>query len=215
MVENEPEQQEENIENVENVEPVPESQDLGSKILSDEELQKMEDQDKEYVESEMTKAKEELETAFEGEVKEVSKEKDEISKEILEALEKAMGEEAHLTLLQGEELRTATVIPEYIDDQDLCITTEDGIGMFIKISEIKKVEIQSQIEIREMSPEDFAEMIDQIPALKEMLQERKDELKNLSEKKKKTKKDKVKIEELSAEIEELGFEIEGREDMME
>lgn len=67
----------------------------------------------------------------------------------------------------------------------------------------------------EMSPEDFAEMIDQIPALKEMLQERKDELENLSKKKRKTKKDKNRIQELSVEIEELSSEIEGREDMIE
>ena len=60
----------------------------------------------------------------------------EVSKEILEALERFMGKEAQLTVVQKGETLVGVVTPEYIDGNDLCLTTEDGVGMFIKLSEI-------------------------------------------------------------------------------
>ena len=63
-----------------------------------------------------------------------------------------------------------------------------------------------------MSPEDFEEMISQIPVLKEMLEERKRELEKLG---KDPHAPAERIEELRTEIEELDFEIKGREEASE
>jgi septal ring factor EnvC (AmiA/AmiB activator) len=61
----------------------------------------------------------------------------------------------------------------------------------------------------EISPEEFREMLDQVPALKEMLQERKSELELLEAS---PSADNNRIETLKTEIEELEFEIQGREE---
>lgn len=79
-----------------------------------------------------------------------------------------------------------------------------------KPEEIKSIEETEGIV--EMSPEDFAEMIDQIPALKEMLQER--EIK-LSELEKDADINAQEIEALRVEIEELRQEISEREELLE
>ncbi len=63
--------------------------------------------------------------------------------------------------------------------------------------------------VPEISPEDLKEMLDQIPALREMLEERKTELTILENSE---SKDQERIEELKIEIEELELEIEGREE---
>ena len=75
--------------------------------------------------------------------------------------------------------------------------------------EIKSVEETENIV--EMSPEDFEEMIDQIPALKEMLQER--ELK-LAELEKDANANASEIGTLKVEIEELRQEIYEREELL-
>jgi lipid II:glycine glycyltransferase (peptidoglycan interpeptide bridge formation enzyme) len=67
-------------------------------------------------------------------------------------------------------------------------------------------------EPEEMSPEDLAEMVGQIPALKEMLEERRRELEKLK-RRKKSEKNKSTIENLQTEIAELEEEISGREEV--
>lgn len=67
---------------------------------------------------------------------------------------------------------------------------------------------------KEMSPEDFKEMIDQIPALKEMMRERKERLKLLIESKEQTEETKEEIENLTIEIAELKEEISNRESLL-
>lgn len=64
----------------------------------------------------------------------------------------------------------------------------------------------------EMSPEDFAEMLTQLPVLKEMLQER--EIR-LSELEKDSSANVLEIETLKVEIEELRQEISEREELVE
>lgn len=61
-----------------------------------------------------------------------------------------------------------------------------------------------------MSPEDFEAMIGQIPALKEMLEERLTELKTLEEE---SKGNEERIQELRIEINELQAEIAAREEV--
>lgn len=61
-----------------------------------------------------------------------------------------------------------------------------------------------------MSPEDFQEMMDQIPTLREMLEERKKELGELGEDTAENTQRKL---ELKTEIEELAAEIEAREEL--
>lgn len=78
-----------------------------------------------------------------------------------------------------------------------------------KPEEIKNVEEAEGIV--EMSPEDFAEMIDQIPALKEMLQERE---MRLSELEKDLNANAQETRALRAEIEELRQEISEREELV-
>ncbi|MDO8676247.1 MAG: hypothetical protein Q7K16_01170 [Candidatus Azambacteria bacterium] len=75
--------------------------------------------------------------------------------------------------------------------------------------EIKNVE---EVEgVVEMSPEDFQEMIDQIPALKEMLQEREMQLAELG---KDLNTSGQETEAISLEIEELKQEISEREELL-
>ena len=85
--------------------------------------------------------------------------------------------------------------------------------MSIEIPKNKPEEIKSVEEVEsavEMSPEDFAEMIDQIPTLKEMLQEREIRLIDLE---KDTSVNASEIETLRVEIEELRQEISEREEL--
>lgn len=67
---------------------------------------------------------------------------------------------------------------------------------------------------KEMSPEDFTEMIDQIPALKEMLREREERLKLLMESKEQTEETEKEIKNLTIEIAELKEEISNRESLL-
>jgi hypothetical protein len=67
---------------------------------------------------------------------------------------------------------------------------------------------------KKMSPEDFKEMIDQIPALKEMLREREERLKFLIESKEQTEETKEEIENFTIEIAELKEEISNRESLL-
>ncbi|MBI2635039.1 MAG: hypothetical protein HYW79_00630 [Parcubacteria group bacterium] len=86
--------------------------------------------------------------------------------------------------------------------------------MSIEMPQNKSEEVKSVEETEgaaEMSPEDFAEMIDQIPALKEMLQER--EVK-LSELEKDASANAQEIETLRIEVEELRQEISEREELL-
>ena len=86
--------------------------------------------------------------------------------------------------------------------------------MSIEIPENKPEEISAE-EVEgtvEMSPEDFAEMIDQIPALKEMLQEREIRLSDLE---KDTSANASEIKILRIEIEELRQEISEREELLQ
>ena len=78
-----------------------------------------------------------------------------------------------------------------------------------KKPQFNKPEEESSMEAQEMSPEDFEEMIDQIPALKEMLEERKSRLEEL---KKSPGKNAGEIQALEAEIAELQEEISAREE---
>ncbi len=108
----------------------------------DKKIQEMKKEDDRYIKEEIIKAKVELENIFDEEGRKSSEVKESVEKGILEALERAMGKETELTVVQGGETITGVVIPEYIDGDCLCLTTQDGIGMFVKISEIKKVEVQ-------------------------------------------------------------------------
>lgn len=67
---------------------------------------------------------------------------------------------------------------------------------------------------KEMSPEDFKEMIDQIPALREMLREREERLKILMKIREQTKETEEEIENLTNEIVELKEEISNRESLL-
>ncbi len=78
-----------------------------------------------------------------------------------------------------------------------------------KPEEIKSIEETESVV--EMSPEDFAEMINQLPILKEMLQERKTRLMDLE---KDANANVSEIETLKVEIEELQQEITEREELL-
>lgn len=80
-----------------------------------------------------------------------------------------------------------------------------------KSEEIKNVE-ETEGAV-EMSPEDFAEMIDQLPALREMLKEREVKLSELE--KDSSANAQEYIETLRIEIEELRQEISEREELIE
>lgn len=73
-----------------------------------------------------------------------------------------------------------------------------------------KAEEESSLEISEMPPEDFQEMIDQTPVHKEMLEERKIRLEEL---KRNPETNLGKIQNLETEIAELEEEISEREDI--
>lgn len=72
--------------------------------------------------------------------------------------------------------------------------------------------IEEKEGVVEMSPEDFAEMLAQLPVLKEMLQERETKLLDLE---KDANANVSEIETLKVEIEELRQEISEREDLLE
>ena len=76
--------------------------------------------------------------------------------------------------------------------------------------EIKNVEKTE--DVAEMSPENFTEMVDQIPALKEMLRDRETKLSDLE---RDPSANVSEIETLKVEIEELRQEITEREDLLE
>ena len=75
----------------------------------------------------------------------------------------------------------------------------------------KMLSVESSIEVPEMSPEDFGEMLDQIPALEEMLEERKARLEEL---RKNPKENSSEIETLETEIGELQTEISERKELL-
>ena len=86
--------------------------------------------------------------------------------------------------------------------------------MNIEIPQNESEEIKSVEETEgaaEMSPEDFAEMIEQLPILKEMLQEMETELSALE---KDAHVNSQEIETLRVEIEELRQEIPEREELL-
>lgn len=80
--------------------------------------------------------------------------------------------------------------------------------MNIETPENDPEEIENVVEI---SPEDFAEMLNQLPILKEMLQERETKLLDLEKDANATVSE---IETLKVEIEELRQEISEREDLL-
>ncbi|MEK7198234.1 MAG: hypothetical protein AAB648_02095 [Patescibacteria group bacterium] len=78
-----------------------------------------------------------------------------------------------------------------------------------KEPQFNKSEEESSMEAQEMSPEDFEEMMDQVPALREMLDERKSRLEGLI---KSPEKNSEEILVLENEIAELQEEIFAREE---
>jgi len=81
--------------------------------------------------------------------------------------------------------------------------------------ESRKISPEEEVfPVKEMSPEDFKEMIDQIPALKEMLREREERLKLLMESDVKIEGAEREIENLTVEIAELKEEISNRESLL-
>lgn len=78
-----------------------------------------------------------------------------------------------------------------------------------KAPKFNKPEEEQSPEIREMSPEDFEEMMSQIPVFKEMLEERRHRLEEL---RKSPKNNTEEIQVLETEIAELQEEIFAREE---
>jgi len=127
---------------------------------------------------------------------------------ILDVLESAFekGAKAELTVSEPSgELRTNTVFIEGLEDGMLFVSSsKESPAMGIPIGDVKRAQAVEQ-ETQEMSPEDFQEMLSQIPVLKEMLTERKAKLSQSA--------DAEEIENLKTEIGELEQEIAFREEI--
>ena len=135
-------------------------------------------------------------------------EEEQTQEQILDALESAFEKQAkaELTILEPSgELRTNTVFIEGLEGRMLFVSSsKDSPVMGIPIGDIKRAEAV-EYEKQEISPEDFQEMLSQIPALKEMLTEKKAKLSKST--------DRVEIENLQTEITELEQEISAREEI--
>lgn len=147
----------------------------------------------------------------EEKIPEKEKEEEQTPEEILDALQVAFekrlqGCRAILKVLEPDgSLRSTTVLIEGFEGGTLYVSdSESSLVMGIGIDDVKKVEVVEKEE-EEMSPEDFKEMLSQIPALKLMLAGREEQLKGPV-----SAEDE---EKLNTEIEELREEIAAREEL--
>ncbi|TSC94083.1 MAG: hypothetical protein CEN87_636 [Parcubacteria group bacterium Licking1014_1] len=161
----------------------------------------------EEIPREETGSVENIESINEEQQRQEKVEKEQTPEEVLAVINEAIekGREVLLTQAGSDGIITNIATPYSIEGNFLTIEA-GGYGFDIKIDSIKKAEIVEKEE-QEISPEDFREMLSQIPALKEMLAEREKRLQGSA--------DSEEIKTLETEIEELRQEIAGREELLE